>query len=212
MATVPAGYRPTKAGFMKDDGTGPYMVDPAGNAIQTFAKKLLTDSDGPNARLRVDVAQTSFFAGREFRTFRELSIAQAAILVIRAVVPVDTILLNLTLRLDAGIVRLSTIAAGVAGGVFAETLPIIGKNRMASAPVIAPQIVLTAGGTVTGGTTIDIMRVAAQSQGGTAASSVGGSTDDARGILPGTYFFKLESIGSETATGTFSAFWEERQT
>lgn len=34
---------------------------------------LMTDGNGPNARLRVDVGQTGFFAGREFRTFRRLT-------------------------------------------------------------------------------------------------------------------------------------------
>ena len=53
--------------------------------------KLLTDKDGPSARLRVDVAQTGFFAGRECRSFIRLNIAASSSLVVRVVSPIDFI-------------------------------------------------------------------------------------------------------------------------
>lgn len=171
--------------------------------------KLLTDNDGPYARLRVDVAQTGFFAGREFRTFRRLSIPAAGSLVVRAVVPIDVILFALSLELVDGWVDLETVTGGTPGGVWGETLPIFRRNNMSVTPVVVPQVVLTAGGTHTGGTILDAM--AARASGATAqASSVGNGITDERGIAHGTYYFRLTNPGSGTATGVWRAWWEER--
>lgn len=171
--------------------------------------KLLTDGDGPYARLRVDVAQTGFFAGREFRTFRRLSIPAAGSLVVRAVVPVDVILFSLALEMTDGWVDLETVTGGTPSGVWGETLPIFRRNNMSVAPVVVPQVVLTAGGTHTGGTILDAM--AARASGATAqAASVGNGITDERGIAPGTYYFRLTNPGSGTATGVWRAWWEER--
>ena len=54
--------------------------------------KMLTDDNGEYARLRVDVGQTGFFAGREARTFYQFEIASGATQVIKVVSATDTIL------------------------------------------------------------------------------------------------------------------------
>ncbi len=170
---------------------------------------LMTDANGPNARLMVDVGQTSFFSGKEFRTFRRISIASGATTVIRAVVPVNVILFGLHIEVVDGWVDLETRTGGTAGGSFSETLPIFRRNNMTVAPVFASQVVLTAGGTHTGGTVLDV--VAARSSGATTqSSSVGNGISDERGIAPGTYYFALKYPGNGTATGVFRAHWEER--
>lgn len=175
---------------------------------------LFTDGGYGNfRRLRVDQGQTSFFAGREYRTFKELSLAASpASYTVKVVVNRDTILLGLTLAIDLGTVRLTSIAGpATEGGSFSEVLPIINKNRMSEAPVIAPVNVITAGGTVTGGTTFDIVRLKVPTTaGGGSASTVGGLQSDERGVAIGTYYFKFESLGTDPVTGVFSAFWEER--
>ena len=170
---------------------------------------LMTDNNGPNARLRVDVGQTGFFAGREFRTFRRLSIGAGSTLVVRAVVPVNVILFGLRIEVVDGWVDLETRIGGTAGGTWSETLPIFRRNNMSTAPVVASQVVLTAGGTHTGGTVLDVL--AARASGATAqAASVGNGLSDERGIAAGTYYFALNNPGSGTATGVFRAHWEER--
>lgn len=65
---------------------------------------LLTSETNP--RLRVDVGQTGFFEGREFRTFLEFSASQ----VIRVVVPINVILFNLSVSLTEGEVRVETVS------------------------------------------------------------------------------------------------------
>lgn len=173
---------------------------------------LLTDGGtGPNRRIRVDVGQTGFFSGREFRTFREFSIAAGQTLVLKIVVPINAILLEQSMELDAGSVRITNAAGGTEGGTFSETLPIIGKNNMTERPTpfYAPQIVFTAGGTHTGGFIFDIHRVVAATA--TAQqSTVGNIVGDERGIAANTYYVRYENFGSSAATGTIWFFYEER--
>lgn len=174
--------------------------------------RLLTDSGtGPNARLRVDVGQTGFFAGREFRTFREFNIAAGQTLVLKIVVPINAILLEQSMELDSGSIRITNANGGAPGGSFSETLPIIGKNNMTERPLplYTPQIVFTAGGTHTGGFIFDIHRIVAATA--TAQqSTVGNIIGDERGIAANTYYVRYENFGSGAATGTFWFFWEER--
>lgn len=168
-------------------------------------------------RLKVDPDQTSFWEGREFRTFKELSIASGASYTIKAVVPLNIILNALSVTLDAGWLRLATIAGGTPAGTFDETLPIFaannmtaGKDRRADFPgVFVNPVVLTAGGTHTGGTELDVLRVkcAGNSQ---QASSVGVDSFDQRGIAPATYHFRLTNLGNDTITGVFRARFEVR--
>lgn len=178
-------------------------------AISNPSGDLLTDGGfGPNRRLRVDVAQTGFFAGREFRTFKEWTVATTATYVIKAVVPVNIILFNLSISLDEGSARIETLAGGTEGGVFGETLPIFGRNTMSDrpAPFYAPVVVLTAGGTLTGGTLLDPLRAKTDAN-TNQAFSVGASNGDERGVGLGTYYFRVTLTG---AIGVFKAWWEER--
>jgi hypothetical protein len=86
------------------------------------------------SRVKVDAAQTGFFRGREYRSFKELSIATGTTYVIQVVVPVNTILQGLEIDADDGYLRMATVVGGVAGGVFSETLPIFNRNNMTVGP------------------------------------------------------------------------------
>jgi len=113
--------------------------------------------------------------------------------------------------LDDGAIKMTATVGGTPGGTFAESLPIIGKNQMAKRPLpyYVPVTTITAGGTVTGGTVVEIVRVMAA--GATAQrQTVGGSQSDERGLAAGEYIVKLENIGSGIATGVYSLVWEER--
>lgn len=178
---------------------------------------LLTSNREKYRRVRVDLAQTGFFEGREFRTFKELSIAAGATLVIRITVPVNTILQHVGLVLDAGSIKLRTVSGGTPAGSFSEALPILSKNNMSGGafpapplPLYSAQNLLESGGTaLTGGVDIDVLRLVVANASGQ-ASSVGGNQDDARGVGPGTYYWVFNNFGNGTATGVFSSFWEER--
>lgn len=170
-------------------------------------------------RLRVDSAQTSFFEGREFRTFKELNIAASATYVIKAVVPLNIILFGLEVNIDSGHLRVGTYVGGTPGGSFSETLPIFNANNMAagsdrrrsySGALYTPQTVLTAGGTHADGTELDVIRLLVANASGQ-ASSVGNAPQDERGVAANTYYFRLLNLsGSNAVTGTFKARFEER--
>lgn len=192
------------------DRSGAIQVDPELITVASPPLNLMTSKGGQYARLRVDPDQTSFWEGLQYRTFREISIPQGTTAVFKVVTPVNTVLYDVSLTLDAGSVRLRTMTGGTEGGTFNTPLPILRKNTMTDAPVIPAQNIITTGGTHTGGTDIDIIRLVAANA--TAQqSSVGSKAYDQRGVGPGTYYWRLENIGNGAATGIFSSFWEERQ-
>lgn len=164
-------------------------------------------------RVKVDIAQTGFFEGREFRTFKELNLATGSTYVVRAVVPLNIILFGLSLSLETGQVRLATVVGGAESGTWAETLPIFGRNNMAVGPhrrsAYVPQVVLTAGGVLTGGTEIDVLRIKTGAN-ANFSGSVGAESSDERGVGANTYYFKLVASGPDPAVGVFKARWEER--
>ncbi len=82
-------------------------------------------------------------------------------------------------------------------------------RRSYSGPVYASQVVLTAGGTHTGGTELDVIRLKAANSSGNAVS-VGNMEDSQRGVGPGTYYFRLQNLGTGSITGTLKTRWEER--
>lgn len=167
--------------------------------------RLMTGTTNP--RMRVDMAQTSFFEKREFRTFKEWTTPTTATYVIKAVVPVNIILFELNASIDAGDIRIQTAAGGTPGGTFAETLPIFAANTMTEGPpAVSPQVVLTAGGTHTGGTVLDVLRGKAADNSNFAAS-VGTGSGAERGVGPATFHFLITLDG---VTGVFKARWEER--
>lgn len=180
-------------------------------AFVTVPDKLISGGGlaGTNPRLRVDTGEPSFFDGRQFRTFKEFSLAGADTLVVKAVVPPNVILYGLDLILVSGELKLTTAAGGTEGGTFSETLPIFPRNTMTErpTPLYTPLVVLTAGGTHTGGTALDLLW-AKTADNSNFASSVGLNPGDERGIGPGTYYFRLNAIVA--STGVFKARWEER--
>jgi hypothetical protein len=162
-------------------------------------------------RLRVDPGQTGFFEGREFRTFKEFSIPTATPYIIKFVSPIDFILWQQHLFVDSESVKLSIIIGGTEGGTFSDVLPLIGKNRMSTrkTPFYEPVVSITGGGTLTGGTVVEVVRVLTAGAGGQ-RTTVGASQSDERGLPAGTYYVKLENYTSGTSTGTYSIVWEER--
>lgn len=164
-------------------------------------------------RIKVDVAQTSFYEGREFRTFYELNEAVASVKVIKAVVPLDVILTSLTLELDLGHIRLETVVGGAEGGTFGTSLPRFNRNNMSVGvnrkEAYSPQVTLSYGGTHSGGTVLDVIRLKTAGN-SLQASSVGESQGDERGVAAATYYFRITALGNDELHGTLKVSWEER--
>ena len=166
-------------------------------------------SDKPGIRrLRVDLGQTGFFEGREFRTFYEYSVPSGQSVYLRATVPLNIILFSTSLTLDAGKLRMSLIAGGTEGGTWSP-VAVFPKNNMTDRPAYTGQVQIESGGTHSGGVLLDVVRLLSETA-GNRSSTVGGQVSDERGVGPGVYYYRLENIDGQTANGVFSAFWEER--
>lgn len=194
----------TKENF-RDGGVG-------GAVFVEVTKDLMTDGGfGPNRRFRVDVGQTGFFAGRDFRTYKEYSIAAASSVSIKTVFPVDVIVSGLGLQVDEGHVHLRIFTGSTETDTFDTLIPVIGTNRMSERPepFYEPLVTWFDGGTFTGGTELDLISVKTSGitqQSTTQDAAVAGE----RGIPAGTYYIRINNLSNDTATLIFRARWEER--
>lgn len=172
-------------------------------------KVLMTDSDGPYARMRVDVGQTGFFAGREFRTFYEFSIPTGTTRVIRVIAPINTIVQMLHFELDLAELRIELRTGGTAAGTWATSLPILAANSMSSASGYSSQVTMQTGGTHSGGTVVDLYKLYS---GANINKAISEHIDDAspQGFPASTFYISMQNTDGATATGIFRTRWEER--
>lgn len=171
--------------------------------------KLMTDGDGAYSRLKVDVGQTGFFAGREARTFYEFSIASGASQVIKVVAPTNTVVQQLSVDLFLSEIRMELVIGGTEAGTFATPLPIFKTNTMTTASSYVPQVTMNRGGTHTGGTVVDLLEAVSGANSNKATPS-GASEESPQGFAAGTFYIRLINTDGATATGIFRARWEER--
>ena len=171
--------------------------------------KLMTDGDGDYSRMRVDIGQTGFFAGREARTFYEFSIPSGQTQVIKVVSPTNTIVQTFSVELELAAIRLELRVGGTEGGTFNTALPIFKTNTMTEQSGYTPQVTMNRGGTHTGGTLVDLLTAVS---GANANKSVASSASEnlPQGFAAGTFYIKLINTDGATASGIFRARWEER--
>ncbi len=168
---------------------------------------LMTDGDGPYARVRVDVGQTGFFAGREFMAFHEYSIPTGQSIAIRAISTVDVFLQKFQIDNWEGGTRMELRTGSTVTTPFTIDIPVIRTNTTTGPDLsYVTHVDLDNGGVVTGGTLMDVMEA---NSGNKAASVVGGS-EDPIGMPPGTYYIVISNVGNQTCRGVFKARWEER--
>lgn len=186
-----------------------------------FPLDLYTSTTEGFRRLRVDPGQTGFFSGREFRSFYEFNIPAGNVQTFKFNSPIDFILWEQNLELDAGSVRLEVFTGTVSEiATFNVALPKIGKNRMLSRqqPYYTSVVTATTHSTpvalgnsinISAATQTDKLRLVAANA--TAQQqSVSGGAQSERGIPPGSYYIRLHNFGSGAATGAYSVIWEER--
>lgn len=202
--TLPEGTRIFQRMVDMGDGT---------HAIQYIAQPpfdMLTDGgDGAYRRLRVDVGQTGFFAGREFKTFYEFSILSGASAVIKVVAPIDTIVQMFSAEIDLAELRLELVMGGTEGGTFGTPIPALKTNSMSTSSDYVGQVAMSTGGIHTGGTVVDVLTLLS---GANANKAVASNASEASpiGFPAGTYYIRLINTDGNTANGIFRARWEER--
>jgi hypothetical protein len=212
--TVLVHGREDESVMIRGSSNGKILIQELTQTIMPFAsvelaQDMYTSTVEGFRRIRVDVGQTGFFEGREFRTFKELDIPTGGTYTVKVTVNRNTIFWNMSVVLESGGIRLLTVAGGADTVAPTGSLPRIPKNRMTVAPVVEPLNILQDGGSMAGGTIIDVSRLSKTSS--TAQrSSIGGSIADERGVAPGVYYFVFQNTSNNQVIGTFHAFWEER--
>lgn len=178
------------------------------------ANRHSTRRDPDFGRIKVDVSNTAFWEGKEYRTSYEFSISDTQ--VFKFVSPVDFILQKQELTSDNNGVKFTAYRAsqGVEGGTFSEAIPIYKVNSMSETPSVPNQVSITSGGSFTpnsGETSVETIRLRVSNASGQ-RSTITGTVGDERGLPAGTYYLVLENItGSGSATGVYDLKWEERE-
>lgn len=174
---------------------------------------------GPNARLRVDVGQTGFFARRSWALSYEFASANpinTTPLVFRVTAPVNFIVHAHNLSVDQGGLSLRTYAEsqGTPGGTFSTAHPLASENTMDEEPAYAFQADIASGGTFTPtGGAVPITTLRVRTSGATAQqTSVGGAAVSEKGRAAGVYYAVLARMAgvSGDCTGVYNLVVEER--
>lgn len=173
-------------------------------------------SDLPSVRrLQVDVGQTGFWAGREFRSFYEYAVVGATPVVVKVVVPPalkGIVVQRLTVSCYQGGTLVRAWRNGTEGGVY-TALPVIPNNGIPDVHVPpAAQVTLSTGGTLSGMTLKTDAVVALANSSGPSNTTVLNAIEKERGLPPGTYYIELTRVAGTTvdALGIINALWEER--
>ena len=172
-------------------------------------KVLMTDGNGQYARLRVDVGQTGFFAGREFRVLKELSIASGATQVLKIVSPINSILYAFGVELTLSQLRVELVVGGTESGTFNGAITPFKTNQMTTASDYVHQVTFATGGSHTGGTVIDAFDIVS---GSNVNKAIVQQVDESQplGFSAGTYYIRMHNTDGATANGFLKLRYEER--
>lgn len=158
--------------------------------------------------LLVDPKVPALYDGRLFRTFFDFTVANGQTAVIQLVAPCDFVLHSQTFSLDSGTMVFEARTGGTPAGTFATPVPCFGMNRTAyrTDPTYTQQVVMNSGGTHSGGTVVERVRLSAAAA-ANQRQTVGASLNDARILPAGTYF--LSFAASAAMVGIHNIIIEE---
>lgn len=142
---------------------------------------------------------------RSYFFFHEYTLAASAVEIVKVVITGDTVMRRFDIKLMAGQARIEIVSGGTEGGTFGTTVPILPINGMSTAETRATGTTVTAGGTLTGGTTLDLFLMDFTNQ------SAGGSVGEAFsiGFSAGTYYIRVTNTDNSEITGLIKALWRE---
>jgi len=162
-----------------------------------------------NDAVLVETRHKGVLDGKAFRAFFDINLSKDAIVVIKFTSPVNFELHTQNFTARVGELKFEACVGGTEGGVFDTTIPAFGMNRTNERPLpyYEQQVSLTSGGTHSGGTTVELVRIKSGGNSNT-SSTVGGSENDERILPPGTYYLKFTAV--EDLLAVYSLIWEER--
>lgn len=182
---------------------------------------LMTDDGGAHARVKVDVGQTGFFDGRQFRISFELDIGATPIWV-KLVSTTDFILQDQHFSCDHGGYKFTAYRAiqGDESGTFGTEIKSWQNNFMSEAPVFENTVSFNYGGLFTPATgelpteTVRVMsNPGSGGPSGGSPNTVGGPASGERGLPAGTYYLGFTKMSDSTvnAQGVWSLIYECRE-
>lgn len=154
--------------------------------------------------------EIAFYAGREFRTFKEFEIAPEGSYNIKIVSTKDTILYKFGCSIQSGEIKIELVTGGTEGGSFSTEIPVFPCNSMSTAAQIPTAITMSANGTHSGGTVVDLLYANAGAENKAVQASA--TEEYPQGFAAGTFYVRIinTSTTNVTAKGIFLARWEER--
>lgn len=185
---------------------------PAGAKSEVYSDwpaELITGTRAsPKPRLRVDVGQTAFFEGRQFRTFHEFNITTGNSVWARFISLIDLIVVRRSIVVVQGNMRFALSIGGTPSGVWTpKTSYPVNAMSERPLPLYTSQVSADVGGSVTGATEIDL---AVLETGTSQAVSVSNIAEES-GLAAGTYYLEIRNTGGNALRGLYSVIWEERQ-
>lgn len=165
--------------------------------------------DFPQSRLAVDNDSASFFAGTSFRAFLELNLAAGASQVVKFDRTCDVIIRKFGVTLTAGELRGEIWSGATPAGSWSN-FSVIPRNLMSRRPLplYTTKGTLSTGGTISGGTMIDLLLIKTSGASGQ-TSTVSGIGADEYATAAGTGYYKFTNTGNSAATGVFVLMWDE---
>lgn len=190
------------------------MADRLIGHLPGIPSDMLTSDQAEVRRLQVDVSQTGFWAGREFRAFKEFVVG-ATPYVVRVTIPSSIkgiIVHSLVMSCYQGGVHFRSWRAGTPGGVWTPIIP-RPNNEIPDQAGYVGVVTIEEGGTLTSPSIQgDIITVFANESGKSSTTSIVG-IDGERGIGPSTIYLELTRITGVTvdSLGEIKVVYEERR-
>lgn len=153
----------------------------------------------------VRVESHGFWKKLQWRSYVDITLATGASVTYRIIANKPFLLTRQQLMCDSGALKAEIFLAPTPSGTWTSTTgQPIQKNRLDGTSGTSSMQVAS-GGTITGGTQAEVLRVAAASGGN--LQTVSAAENSIRGLPAGTYYIKLTAIGA--GTGVYNLEWEE---
>jgi hypothetical protein len=182
-----------------------------GQLVTTYANPRtgwFEQAQGAAGVMLVEESSAAFREGRQYFAFHEFSVNGNSSTAIKVVIASDTLMRDFFVDTVSSNMSVEIVSGGTEGGSFNVPIPIFSTNNMSSAPVRPTTSVFTAGGTVTGGTTLDKFLLNAGNNINQSTRQHGGE-DFPVGFPAGTYYVRLTTLVNTTGIGIFKARWSE---
>ena len=157
----------------------------------------------------IEQGSAGFWDGKQFRAFLDFTLLNAQTAVIKFVSPIDFVIRTQGFFIVEGECLFEAVLGGVEGGSFSVDVPTFGKNRSSKRPIpnYERQITLKTGGTITGGSVSEVVRIKT-SDNSHQAVTVGNENSNIRFLPAGTYYLRFTATG--TVRGVYTLEWEEK--